>query len=58
MVLHNLCEIHKDQFNDDWLDNSDEAESDNNNAYVNTTCNSSAISIRDALKTYIINHPL
>ena len=38
-VLHNICEVHGDSFNNDWLEGV-EMNSNNSNAYTHTPCNS------------------
>lgn len=58
-VLHNICEIHKDEFDDTWLSPSLDVScgSTPSDFTVNTTTNSQAAAtrIRDAIKTYLAN---
>lgn len=60
-TLHNMCEIHKEQCNDEWSTHGD---ADNNPlddesdpAEVSTT-DASAEAIRNVLKDYVLSHPL
>ena len=61
VVLHNICEIHKEQFNDEWLTeahgvNCTSSEQDTTGSSSST--DPSAEDIRRALKAYVVEHPL
>ena len=49
-VLHNLCEVHHDDFNDEWMPAEDEPTSVGNSTSTVTTTN--AETIRKALSTF------
>ena len=50
-VLHNICEVHGDSFNNDWLEGV-EMNNNNSTAYTHTPCNSDGESVRKALMLY------
>ena len=50
-VLHNICEIHGDSFDNDWLEGV-EMNSNNSTANTHTPCNSDGESVRKALMLY------
>ena len=52
-VLHNICEIHHDQFNDAWLVDNDGLAQPPTTAFRDiSTSDSRSRQIRDALVTY------
>ena len=59
-VLHNVCEVHKEEFNSAWLEDVTEATNveseDSNSAPQQTTQSPGAAAIRRALCSYINNH--
>ena len=55
-ILHNMCEVHQDNFDSDWLDDEVQASSSASSAASTTTpSNATAVSIRNALCDYIDN---
>ena len=56
-----MCEIHKEQFNDEWSTNTDAdnnpLDNESDPAEVSTT-DASAVAIRNVLKDYVLSHPL
>lgn len=52
VILHNLCEIHGDTFNQAWLDLQDTSNLAQPTAQPNTTSNNDAKIIRDKLVAY------
>ena len=49
-VLHNVCEVHGEEFNEEWLEGTDSQESASASASVQSQ--TSAIAIRNALMSY------
>ena len=57
-VLHNICEVHKDEFNDAWIEDSLETSSVttmNPAPMSSTALNPTAELIRNAIEDYIIS---
>ena len=58
-VLHNMCEIHHQQFNDRWsLDNGDQNVPQPQSRECHTDEGDEPKEIRDALMQYFISHPI
>ena len=57
-ILHNVCEVHKDTFNEHWLDDTVQQSSNFTSASSSSTLPSSAtaIGIRNALCEYFESH--
>ena len=61
-VLHNICEMHNDAFNNEWIilpmpNNGSNTNTDVDFSTVSTTqCQATATRIRDALSVYVENH--
>ena len=61
-VLHNICEMHNDAFNNEWIilpmpNNGSNTNTDVDFSTVSTTqCQATATRIRDALSVYVDNH--
>ena len=49
-ILHNICEFHKESFNEAWLEEVDNTNQPSSPA--NTTVNDAARNIRDTLVSY------
>lgn len=63
VVLHNICEIHKEQFHDEWLctdDDGDDSSEKRSNPELETFADrpASATAIRNALMEHFIDHRL
>ena len=59
VVLHNICEINKEQFSDEWRTASDQEQQEPpEESNGNRPADSSAQAIRNALKKFFIEHPL
>ena len=58
-TLHNICEVHGDGFNDEWIDGTEQTQQDPSvtNSTAATT-NSTGESIREVLMDYFVQHPL
>jgi hypothetical protein len=58
-VLHNICKIHKDEFDNTWLSPSLDVNcgSASSDFTVSTTANGQAVTtqIRDAIRNYLAN---
>ena len=54
-VLHNMCEIHMDSFEDDWMEESDSGlrQPDVSHAARDTIINDRPVDIRDALVRHL-----
>ena len=59
-ILHNVCEIHGDAFNEEWLEDINTEESDGTQSSATTTSGNSgyASAIRSALVQYFTQNPL
>lgn len=55
-VLHNICEIHGDEFNDEWLE--DTQDGSNSEVTVLNSNNTDSSEVRDILMEYFSNNPL
>ena len=55
-ILHNLCEIHKDGFDEQWLDEEVRTLTISNNSSNPAQHSSSAGAIRNALTSYFCTH--
>jgi hypothetical protein len=56
-VLHNICEVHKDEFSDSWLEGISEVQvphASTTNSMTSATNNPTAESIRKAIRDYIV----
>ena len=52
-ILHNVCEIHGDEFNEEWLEDLDLVQPDD--THVSTTTQDGGI-VRDLLVNYFEHH--
>ena len=59
-VLHNVCEIHGNTFNDEWLEDIENEDSTDGaqQPTAATTCSEDGKEIRDALMHYFVQNPL
>ena len=55
-ILHNMCEVHQDSFNAQWLDDEVQASCSSSSAASTIPSSATAISIRNALCDYIDSH--
>ena len=55
-ILHNLCEVHKDGFDEQWLDEEVIRESISTSGANPTQHSSNAVAIRNALSSYFCTH--
>lgn len=56
-VLHNICEVHGDDFNDEWLEDVNEESSPDQHS-TSTNSNTQGMEVREALIEYFCNNPL
>ena len=55
-VLHNVCEVHGEEFCEEWLQETENARSESTSATIaNNQSYSSAVSIRNAQMSYFID---
>ena len=52
-ILHNICEVYNDNFDDQWLDDEVQASCSSSSTASTSTSGATAISIRNALCDYI-----
>ena len=52
-ILHNVCEVHQDSFDDQWLDDEVQASCSTPSVAITTPSSATAIGIRNALCDYI-----
>lgn len=52
-ILHNICEVHNDSFDDQWLDDEVQASCSSSSTASTSTSGATAIAIRNALCDYI-----
>ena len=60
-TLHNICEVHGDGFNDEWMDGiAEQTTQDSTASRTTTTLNSTgdSESIRETLMAYFVQNPL
>ena len=59
-VLHNVCEIHSDVFNDEWLEDieTEDSTEEGQQTTAATTSSEDGNEIRDALIHYFVHNPL
>ena len=57
-TLHNICEAHKDGFNEEWIDGTQQTQQDTTVTNSSTATTTTGESIREALMTYFVQHPL
>ena len=54
-ILHNICEVHKDEFIDSWLEDiSEVSHASVTNSTTSAANNPTAESIRNAIRDYIV----
>ena len=59
-TLHNMCEIHKEHFNEEWYTSSGHTSADSGipSSTESSATDATAETIRSALKNYVLSHPL
>ena len=59
-TLHNMCEIHKEHFNEEWYTSSGHTSADSGipSLTESSATDATAETIRSALKNYVLSHPL
>ena len=55
-ILHNMCEVHQDSFDAQWLDDVVQASCSSSSAASTIPSSATDISIRNALCDYIDSH--
>ena len=55
-ILHNICEVHQDSFDDQWLDEEVQESCTTSSTASNIPSSTTAIAIRNALCDYIDRH--
>ena len=51
-VLHNVCEVHGDRFNNEWISNIEDTHGSNSSYHPSLQPGENAVNIRNALMTY------